>query len=268
MFWGDCVLTAAHTINKMPLVPLNNITPYKRLYGTKPLYDLLKVFGCLCFVSTLKRDRTMLTARAGPCMFIGYSQQQKGYKLYNLKTKCTLMSRDVCFHEKCFPYSFSDMDQTPMKHIFVPRSNYPMNESECENTQLCTPEDSNDNTHLCILADPEQPHNMTMPNPILPSTNNNEKVPKVSNDHISDKVQRPLRHKSKHVYLQDYNYESKETAHWCNLIQFNALSSTHKHIVKNLDEYTEPRLYLEAFKHSKWVEAMDKELKALSQNHT
>lgn len=75
MFWGECVLTAAHTINKMPLIALNNSTPYEKLYGTKPSYDLLlKVFGCLCFASTLKRDGTKLAARADPCMFIGYSQ--------------------------------------------------------------------------------------------------------------------------------------------------------------------------------------------------
>lgn len=79
MFWGDCVLCAAHTINKMPLIPLNNITQYEKLYGIKPSYDMLKVFCCLCFVSTLKRDRNKLDERANPCVFIGYSQYQKGY---------------------------------------------------------------------------------------------------------------------------------------------------------------------------------------------
>lgn len=117
----------------MPLIPLENSTPYERLYGTKPSYELLKVFRCLCFASTLKRDRTKLDARADPCIFIGYSQQQKGYRLYNLKTKTTFISRDVCFHERCFPYRFSNSNQTPMKHLVILRSNYNTNATDPEN---------------------------------------------------------------------------------------------------------------------------------------
>ena len=108
------MLNAAHTINKMPLIPLNNMTPHEKLYGVKPSHDMLKVFGCLCFVSTLKRDRTKLDERADPCAFIGYSQQQKGYGVYNLKTKSVLVSRDVEFHEKCLPYRFSATDNSIM----------------------------------------------------------------------------------------------------------------------------------------------------------
>lgn len=158
MFWGDCVLTAAHTINKMPILPLNDYTPHERLYGTKPSYDFLKVFGCLCFASTLKRDRTKLGERVDPCMFIGYSQHRKGYRLYNLKTKCTLISRDVYFHEKCFPYRFSDMDQTPIKHFFIPRSNYPMNDIEAANQE---------NIPLCIQKNPCQTDGYTSPGHIV-----------------------------------------------------------------------------------------------------
>ena len=78
MFWGDCVLSAAHTINKMPLVPLNKRTPHGKLYGIKPSYDLLNVFGCLSFASTLKRDGHKLAARADPCVFIRVLPTSKG----------------------------------------------------------------------------------------------------------------------------------------------------------------------------------------------
>lgn len=143
-----------------------------------------------------------------------------------------------------------------------------MTESECENTDLCTLEHSVENTYLCTPEASEQFTDMPLSNQDLLPLNNNDKVVEVPNNQASDKIHKSLRHKSKHVYLQDYHCESRETAHWFNLIQFNALSSLHKQIVKNHDEYTEPRSYLEASKNSKWVEAMDKELKALSQNHT
>lgn len=87
MFWGDCVLNAAHIINKMPLAPLNDKTPYEKLHGTKPSYESLKVFGCLCFASTLKRDRHKLGARAYSCIFIGYSQHKKAINHIILKLR-------------------------------------------------------------------------------------------------------------------------------------------------------------------------------------
>ena len=63
----------------MPLIPLNNMTPHEKLYGDKLSYELLKVFGCLCFMSSLKRDRNKLAKRADPSILLGYSQYQKGY---------------------------------------------------------------------------------------------------------------------------------------------------------------------------------------------
>lgn len=53
-FWGDCVQCAVHLINRMPLTVLGGITPYEKFHGIKPKLDHLRVFGCLCFVSTLK----------------------------------------------------------------------------------------------------------------------------------------------------------------------------------------------------------------------
>ncbi|GKG14329.1 cysteine-rich receptor-like protein kinase 8, partial [Tanacetum coccineum] len=52
-------------------------------------------------------DRTAdkFSPRGVPCLFLGYPQHQKGYKLYNLLTKTKFVSRDVQFYEEIFPYS-------------------------------------------------------------------------------------------------------------------------------------------------------------------
>ena len=84
-FWGDCVQCVAHLINKMPLVVLNKRMHFKILYSKAPSYDMPKSFGCLAYASTLKRDRSKLDPRAHPCVFLGYAQNQKGYKLYDLQ---------------------------------------------------------------------------------------------------------------------------------------------------------------------------------------
>jgi hypothetical protein len=37
-FWGEAVLTAAHTINRIPSPTISNQTPYERLFGSLPYY--------------------------------------------------------------------------------------------------------------------------------------------------------------------------------------------------------------------------------------
>lgn len=57
-FWEDCTLTATHLINRTYTPILGNKSPCEMLYQAKPSYSHLKVLGCLCYASTLKRNRT------------------------------------------------------------------------------------------------------------------------------------------------------------------------------------------------------------------
>nr|KAJ0190415.1 hypothetical protein LSAT_V11C800399240 [Lactuca sativa] len=49
-YWGDCVLTAAYTINRTPLKVINNSSLYEVFFNPKPNYTNLKTFGCLCYI--------------------------------------------------------------------------------------------------------------------------------------------------------------------------------------------------------------------------
>ncbi|KAL4323650.1 hypothetical protein GQ457_11G006340 [Hibiscus cannabinus] len=103
-FWGDCVLTATYVINRLPSKVLDGKSPYELLNSCMPSYSHLKVFGCLCFVSTLKASRDKFTERALAGVFIGYAPGTKGYKVYILQTHTIVVSRNVIFHEGDFPF--------------------------------------------------------------------------------------------------------------------------------------------------------------------
>jgi len=103
-YWSDCILTSVFLINRIPSKVLNNLTPYKMLTKKAPDYSFLKSFGCLCYVSTLQKDRHKFSPKAYQCVFLGYSSGYKGFKVLHLDSNIVSVSRNVIFHEKDFPF--------------------------------------------------------------------------------------------------------------------------------------------------------------------
>lgn len=61
-FWGDYVLKAVFLINMTPSPLLSNKTPHEILTGKVPVYNQIKVFGCLCYGSTSPNQRHISTS--------------------------------------------------------------------------------------------------------------------------------------------------------------------------------------------------------------
>ena len=119
-FWGEAALTVVYTINRCP-------SPIVMLFGSSPSYDLLRVFGCVCFVLLQDHERNKLQS-SRLCCFLGYGIGQKGYRCYDPISKHLCVSRHVVFWEhKMFyqlphiPVSFiSSID--PLPNLFPEES--------------------------------------------------------------------------------------------------------------------------------------------------
>jgi histone deacetylase 1/2 len=104
-FWAEALLTANHLLNIRPSRAINNHTPHFLLYGTHPIYDHLRTFGCLCFPNLASTAAHKLEPRSTRYIFIGYPREQKGYRCLDLTTRRVIISRHIVFNETNFPYT-------------------------------------------------------------------------------------------------------------------------------------------------------------------
>ncbi|KAK4409575.1 Retrovirus-related Pol polyprotein from transposon TNT 1-94 [Sesamum angolense] len=98
-FWAEALYTAVYLLNRCPTKVVQNMTPIEAWSGKKPLANHLRVFGSICYVHIPTEKRHKLEEKIEKWIFLGYNTQSKGYRIYNLKTKKLIISRDVEFDE-------------------------------------------------------------------------------------------------------------------------------------------------------------------------
>ena len=69
--------------------------------------------------------------------------------------------------------------------------------------------------------------------------------------------------------MDDYVYVAYTgTQHWCNIVQFEEIPTTHKDFISKIYVLVELATYFEAAQYPEWVIAMQKEIEALTVNNT
>ena len=99
-FWVEALMTTTYVINKSPSTPLDGDIPQRVWTGKDISYRYLKVFDCLVYVHVVKDKRGKLDPKTRPCIFLGYGDDEFGYRLWNLQEKKVIRSRDIVFMEE------------------------------------------------------------------------------------------------------------------------------------------------------------------------
>ena len=118
-FWAEAVSCATYLRNRSPTSSLAGKTPYEQWTGKKPDLSNLRVFGCISYVHIPSELRKKLDSKSDKCVFMGYPEGTKGYKLYNLKTNKFLRSRSITFCEDEFHDWNEKVDEKNYHRFFV-----------------------------------------------------------------------------------------------------------------------------------------------------
>ncbi|RVW34206.1 Retrovirus-related Pol polyprotein from transposon TNT 1-94 [Vitis vinifera] len=253
-FWGEALNTVVHVLNLTPCVPLEFDVPDRIWSNNEISYDHLRVFGCKAFVHIPKDERSKLDAKTRPCVFIGYGQDELGYRFYDPVQKKLVRSRDVVFMED---HTIQDIEKTkPMESQHssdlidldpVPLANLP--------TQV--EDEAHDDQH--DMGDVETP------------TQVEDEVH--DDQHDMGDVEIPIQ-----VEVDDDVHEQSPAAEAPSDIPLRrSTRDRHPSTWYSVDDYVlltdggEPESYVEAMEDEnkmKWVDAMQDEMESLHENHS
>lgn len=199
----------------------------------------------------------------------------KDYKVLDLQTQSILISRDIVFYEKYFPYLLKNSFHNSTKHslpfnqLFVTPpsdSNFFFDPYSAIPQPFSSVPSSASDTSSSIPPQSEPPtandiHHDSSPH-LVPSSSS-----------IVPEVRRSSRPHNPPSYLKDYVC-SRQTqladavTHWCNLVSSADLDESNVALVQVQDKLTEPLSYSEAPSDPNWVAAMNDDIKALTDNQT
>jgi hypothetical protein len=210
-YWSYAILHATFIINRVTTPLLQNKSPFHLLYNSPPDLEHLKVFGSLCFASTLHCHRTKLEPRARKCIFLGYKPGMKGVVLLDLKNRAIFVSRNVKHYDHILPYpTTADTVTWSYYSPHTPHTSYKVNSdpiqpptitihnmsdmdhSDPVNTpELLEPETSSPDDSLPTNPETSSPDNSLPTNPPSSSTTSPNPNDTTTTDTITDNSTNP-----------------------------------------------------------------------------
>jgi hypothetical protein len=98
-FWAEAVNTACYVINRSPSTAIELKTPMEMWTGKPADYSQLHIFGSPVYVMYNTQEVNKLDSKSRKCVFLGYADGVKGYRLWDPTAHKVVISRDVIFAE-------------------------------------------------------------------------------------------------------------------------------------------------------------------------
>ncbi|KAI4300015.1 hypothetical protein L6164_033435 [Bauhinia variegata] len=81
--WPEAVNWTIYVLNRSPTVAVKNVTPEEVWFSVKPIVEHFRVFGCAAHVHVPDAKKTKIDNKSFECVLLGFSEDSKGYKLYD-----------------------------------------------------------------------------------------------------------------------------------------------------------------------------------------
>ncbi|KAG7584280.1 Reverse transcriptase RNA-dependent DNA polymerase [Arabidopsis suecica] len=255
--WVDAIFTANFLSNLLPTTTHEKMqSPFEVLNGVRPVYTALRVFGCACYPYLRPYSENKFDPKSLLCVFLGYTEQYKGYRCLHPPTGRVYISRHVLFDETRFPYTDTYQNlvspaTTPLMQAWSLGSVQNENEEVSEETaeeELLTPIVP-DNSTQQVNVHPELPERDHISSPHSTQNHNN-----MTENNQDDNAQS----------AQETNLHSMITRGKQGIRKPNP-----RYVlitVKGLPE--EPKSVQEALKHPGWTAACEEEIETCHSTNT
>ena len=133
--------------NRSPTKAVEGKTPYEAIYGVKLKVGHLRVFGCTAYSYISQDKRQKLDAKACKGIFLGYSTNRKGYRLYDQSSGKVIFSQSVKFNELVLGTEKESLTNIPTEnpHVVIDDSQPPEDITTREEVEKEVEEQGDDN---------------------------------------------------------------------------------------------------------------------------
>eukprot|EP00253_Pinus_taeda_P018675 PITA_18675 len=140
-FWLEEIDCANYIINLTPTKVLKNINTKEAWTSIKLDVSHFRIFGSEAWAHIPNEKHKYLEPKSEKSIFVGYSEDVKGYSLIPLKSKNVIIRRDVKFAENISAYEPSSVDVPPLS---IPSTSRNISSSNDDNEDDNPPPPSQD----------------------------------------------------------------------------------------------------------------------------